>query len=285
MTKKLQIGHPHYFCLYFALSSFTCIMNASSLKSQQHPVEFVCPLTKQLMKEPVLSKYGHHFERSAILQHIDSGHPFCPVSGTPLRSSDLIPNNTLQWKIKCWAEGNGLETSAQTQDGAEKDIATTRSISADYVAVPAPTPPTRFLCPLTRNLMNDPVMTKDGINFERDAIVKWLNSSPEGTCPVTTKPLSRNGLVSNSMLQREIEEWEERYGHVQSEKKVPSTRSSSSSSSFVKLSSSTMESSMIPSVPSDLYSTDSAKRIKYLRMNKKRLIDVLDNAINYSHKA
>jgi hypothetical protein len=252
----------------------------------QLPAEFVCPVTKQLMKEPVLSRYGHHFERSAIHQHIESGNPFCPVTGNPLRTSDLISNKTLQWKIKNWADKNGHETAAATKDAADK---TSRSIkTVGCVAVPVP--PARFHCPLTRNIMKDPVMTMDGINFERDAIVKWLHSTPEGTCPVTAKPLSCHSLVTNSMLQREIEEWEQRYGNVQStneeKNNLGEVASMGSSSYSLKLTSGSelFPRNMIRSLPTDLYSKNSNAntRIKYLRRNRKSLVDALDSAIKYS---
>jgi hypothetical protein len=242
------------------------IITMASPARLQLPAEFVCPITKQLMKEPVISRYGHHFERSAVLQHIESGNPFCPLTGIPLCPSDLIPNNTLQWKIKFWAQTNGLDTSAETGDGSEKGHVPTK---VGFVTAPAPH--SRFHCPLTRDIMKDPVMTKDGINFERDAIVKWLCSSTEGYCPVTSKPLSRRDLVPNSMLQREIEQWELRYGNVLSSPLMLSTGSELSPQDTIR------------TLPMDLYSGDSNKRIKYLRRNKKSLMDVLDSAIEISN--
>jgi hypothetical protein len=259
------------------------LIKMASPAPSELPADFGCPITKQLMKEPVFSRYGHHFERSAILQHIEAGNPFCPITGNPLGPSDLIPNKSLQWKIKYWAKMNGLETAAEPDDAAKKVPQTTDLV--DFVAVPVP--PARFHCPLTRKIMKVPIMTKDGINFERHAIMKWLHSSPEGICcPVTAKPLSRCGLVSNSMLQREIEEWEQRYGgNVQSKKdeskkNLGEVATIGSSSSSLKYSSGSklFPRDLISSLPTDLYSTDNTTRIKYLRRDKKSVMDALDSA-------
>jgi hypothetical protein len=235
------------------------------------------------MQEPVMSKYGHHFERFAVLQHIEGGNLFCPVTGNPLRRSDLIPNKTLQWKIKVWAEKNGLDISGETEDRSGMAPLARRS---GFDAVPAP--PARFLCPLTRNIMKDPVMTEDGIIFERHAIVKWLRSSPEGTCPVTAKPLLRSGLVSNLILQREIEQWEQMWGNVLSgngeKNDMGEVAETGSLSSSLKDSSGSelCPRDMIRSLPMNLYIKENDKRIKYLRIKKKSLMDALDSAIKCS---
>jgi hypothetical protein len=265
--ENIKIQREETIILILQLSSvisiiiFFIIMMASPA-SLRPPTDFVCSITKQLMKEPVLSRYGHHFERSAVLQHIETSNPFCPVTGNPLGPSDLIPNMTLQWKIKNWAKKNCLETAEKPEDPAGKGP---RTEMVGFAAVPVL--PSHFRCPLTRKIMKDPVMTKDGINFERYAILEWLQSSLEGTCPVTVKPLSRCGLVTNSILQREIKERDERYGNVQSRKEeknnVREVASMGSSSSSLKQSSGSelVPRNMPRSIPTDLYSKDNTTRI------------------------
>ena len=70
------------------------------MNSPVPPDEFICPLTKQLMSVPVVSRYGIHFEKKAILEWLAEGNNFCPVTGNPLRPSNLISDPTLQWKIQ-----------------------------------------------------------------------------------------------------------------------------------------------------------------------------------------
>jgi U-box domain len=156
------------------------------------PAAFVCPLTKKLMQDPVRSCYGYHYERSAILQWLDEGHNFCPVTGNPLRRSNLIPNRTLQWEISAWA--------TEHCGGSREELRSGKG-SSSYGALP----PQKFICPLTQKVMTDPVMTKDGISFERHAILNWLYV--DCVCPVTSSPLMPSNLVANTELQQEIEQW------------------------------------------------------------------------------
>ena len=50
-----------------------------------------CPITLEIMVDPVMSIYGHHFERSAIEAHLRS-NPTCPISRQPLNSDQLSPS-------------------------------------------------------------------------------------------------------------------------------------------------------------------------------------------------
>jgi len=53
----------------------------------------VCPLTKEIMEDPVLLvDSGHTFERSAIEKWIKEGNNCCPVTGKPLRLRMLVQN-------------------------------------------------------------------------------------------------------------------------------------------------------------------------------------------------
>jgi hypothetical protein len=166
------------------------------------PSDFICPLTHKLMGDPLMSRYGDHFERSAIMAWFDKGNNYCPVTGNPLRPSMLVSDKTLQWKIDYWAKKNGYELNGKLE-GVEAAVA-----SMSFIAVPHE----RFLCPLTNDIMTDPVTTKEGINFERNAILRWLDEHEEEVCPVTKKPLAMAGLIPNSKLQWEIKQWQLNYG-------------------------------------------------------------------------
>ncbi|OIT21330.1 PREDICTED: U-box domain-containing protein 44-like [Nicotiana attenuata] len=65
-----------------------------------------------------------------------------------------------------------------------------------------------FYCPITREVMTDPVETPSGHTFERSAIDKWL---AEGNlCPMTSTPLNNTMLRPNKTLRQSIEEWKDR---------------------------------------------------------------------------
>jgi hypothetical protein len=62
--------------------------------------------------------------------------------------------------------------------------------------------PKNFVCPLTKDLMIDPVMDSEGNSYEREAIMRWLSLVP--TSPITHMPLTENDLCDNNALRKMI---------------------------------------------------------------------------------
>ena len=60
-----------------------------------------------------------------------------------------------------------------------------------------------FYCPITQELMDDPVMDSEGNSYERSAIEHWI--SIRGTSPITRAPLLGSSLVPNRALKAAIE--------------------------------------------------------------------------------
>ncbi|GFR50977.1 hypothetical protein Agub_g13302 [Astrephomene gubernaculifera] len=69
-------------------------------------------------------------------------------------------------------------------------------------------PPERFLCPITLDVMNDPVVASDGNTYERIAIVKSMERDTRS--PITRARLDPTILIVNNGLRSEILEWRER---------------------------------------------------------------------------
>jgi ankyrin repeat protein len=63
--------------------------------------------------------------------------------------------------------------------------------------------PEEFLCPITRELMVDPVATSDGQIYERSAIEKWLKEHV--TSPLTNLRLEHRQLISIPLIKRQIQ--------------------------------------------------------------------------------
>jgi ankyrin repeat protein len=63
--------------------------------------------------------------------------------------------------------------------------------------------PEEFICPLTRKLINDPVVTCDGQLYERQAIEEWLKTNDIN--PVSKLPLKNKELISLPFLKRQIQ--------------------------------------------------------------------------------
>lgn len=62
-----------------------------------------------------------------------------------------------------------------------------------------------FVCPLTLELMKDPVSTVDGHTYERKAIEEWLETND--TSPLTAMVLADKQLIPNLAIKQSIEEF------------------------------------------------------------------------------
>ncbi|KAI3450772.1 hypothetical protein Pfo_007437 [Paulownia fortunei] len=67
--------------------------------------------------------------------------------------------------------------------------------------------PCYFLCPISMQLMKDPVTVSTGITYDRENIEKWLFSCKKATCPVTKQELPNSDLTPNHTLRRLIQAW------------------------------------------------------------------------------
>lgn len=66
--------------------------------------------------------------------------------------------------------------------------------------------PEDFICPITYEIMTDPVMCEDGFSYERSAIEEWF-SKDKNTSPMTNSVLTSTALFENDKLKREIDNY------------------------------------------------------------------------------
>ncbi|KAL3523494.1 hypothetical protein ACH5RR_016328 [Cinchona calisaya] len=73
------------------------------------PDDFRCPISLELMKDPVIVSTGQTYERSCIQKWLDAGHKTCPKTQQTLLHTALTPNYVLKSLIAFWCESNGVE--------------------------------------------------------------------------------------------------------------------------------------------------------------------------------
>uniref|UniRef100_A0A7S2UQV2 U-box domain-containing protein n=1 Tax=Attheya septentrionalis TaxID=420275 RepID=A0A7S2UQV2_9STRA len=71
--------------------------------------ELVCPITQELLRDPVAAEDGHTYERTAILRWFATGHSRSPVLNSLLSGRRLISNLALQGMAQAHAEQLGSE--------------------------------------------------------------------------------------------------------------------------------------------------------------------------------
>ena len=90
------------------------------------PADFVCPITQQLMADPVIDRQGVSYERAAVEQWLQQ-HNTSPVTRAPLQQGDLVPNLALRNSIELFLSGGGplLVTAPQITNSNNNSTATT----------------------------------------------------------------------------------------------------------------------------------------------------------------
>lgn len=77
---------------------------------------FYCPITHDVMVEPVETSSDQTFERSAIEKWFAEGNKLCPMTLIPLDTSVLRPNKTLKQSIEEWKDRNTMITIATLKE-------------------------------------------------------------------------------------------------------------------------------------------------------------------------
>ncbi|CAH9111992.1 unnamed protein product [Cuscuta europaea] len=67
------------------------------MASSQFPDDFRCPISLEIMTDPVILSSGHTFDRPSIQRWLDAGHRSCPITNLPISDPpSLIPNHALR---------------------------------------------------------------------------------------------------------------------------------------------------------------------------------------------
>ncbi|XP_028991610.1 WD repeat, SAM and U-box domain-containing protein 1-like isoform X2 [Betta splendens] len=77
-----------------------------ALKAEQSgsesPDEFLCPISRELMKDPVIAADGYSYERESIESWIRGRNKSSPMTNLPLQTTLLTPNRSLKTAITRW---------------------------------------------------------------------------------------------------------------------------------------------------------------------------------------
>ncbi|PSR95121.1 U-box domain-containing protein [Actinidia chinensis var. chinensis] len=89
-------------------------------KSTVIPDDFRCPISLELMNDPVIVSTGQTYERSYIEKWLERGHGTCPKTLQTLTSTALTPNYVLRSLIAQWCEANGIEPPKRPSSRSNK---------------------------------------------------------------------------------------------------------------------------------------------------------------------
>ncbi|KAI4975861.1 hypothetical protein ZWY2020_049468 [Hordeum vulgare] len=72
------------------------------------PAHFRCPISLELMKDPVTAPTGITYDRESVEGWLARAEP-CPVTGGPVGLADLVPNHATRRMIQDWCVANRAE--------------------------------------------------------------------------------------------------------------------------------------------------------------------------------
>lgn len=93
----------YFLSIFIAFISSPLVMAADNLDAQR-PNEHFCPITLDVMGDPVVALDGNSYERYAIFAWLQT-NPTSPITRMPMDTT-LIPNRTLKKTIEDWPNGN-----------------------------------------------------------------------------------------------------------------------------------------------------------------------------------
>jgi hypothetical protein len=176
------------------------VANAGNSNAEKEfPDALYCPLTKQIMKDPVVDPDGDSFERSAVTAR-DQRDQITGLIYYPNRALKAIIDEEVQRREEEGSIRGGLRRFEKSlRSGFEMLVERSPIPSGEYRPLPD-----SFYCPITLDLIHKPVIDPDGNTFERGAITNWIRVNSKS--PVTRNTLSVSQLRNNEALYELMEE-------------------------------------------------------------------------------
>jgi len=162
---------------------------------------FVCPITNEIMNDPVIDPQGNSYERKAIENWV-AEHGTSQVTGTQLSVDQLYPNRALKSIIihEKMRNDKSMEGAIRRADETIRNgwntLVAMSPVGSNDLLRPLPD---SFYCSITQEIMVNPVIDPEGNSYEREAIRKWIVSN--GMSPITRSPLTEDQLYENNALR------------------------------------------------------------------------------------
>lgn len=158
----------------------TAATNATAVTAPPLPEYLVCPISKQMLQDPVVLSDGISYERQVVVDQ----RPDEPI---------VYPNRSLK-SILAEFQTNKTTSLMPKQQSLFQQAKMFLTAQEDRPL------PDSLYCPITLGLMHHPVVDPQGYTYEKAAIVNWIRDN--GDSPVTRTPLTVDSLVPNHALEQ-----------------------------------------------------------------------------------
>lgn len=83
------------------------------------PREYICPITNEIMRDPVLAFDGNTYERSAISSYLKRYNK-SPITGAPAEHTMVFANKTFASVIQKFLSTNNVDVEIKSADEEEE---------------------------------------------------------------------------------------------------------------------------------------------------------------------
>ena len=161
------------------------VVEASNQNGERRfPAPFYDHFTGKLMKDPYVDLAGYSVEKSTITGDLSSFYPN--------RALKSIIENEVALKANTW-KGSVRRFDKALQSQWNQLVEKSAFGSGEYRPLPE-----SYYCPITCDLISDPVISKFGTTYERGAIENWIRVNKSS--PITREPLSLSDIRDNDAL-------------------------------------------------------------------------------------
>lgn len=91
-------------------------------ESLPYPEEFRCPISRELMRDPVILATGQTYDRPFIQRWLKAGNRTCPKTQQVLSHTILTPNLLIRDMISKWCNSNGIQMPHPVYDPNEDGL-------------------------------------------------------------------------------------------------------------------------------------------------------------------
>ncbi|EXB42364.1 U-box domain-containing protein 16 [Morus notabilis] len=91
------------------------------------PTDFRCPISLDVMRDPVVVATGQTYDRESIRLWIESGHNTCPKTGQTLAHTELITNRALRNLICMWCREQKIPFDATDSKDRRKGVVSNKT--------------------------------------------------------------------------------------------------------------------------------------------------------------
>lgn len=93
-----------------------CALSSSQFDDLNVPDEFRCPISKEIIKDPVVLSTGQTYDRPFIEKWLKEGNRTCPQTQQVLSHIELTPNHLVRELITQWCKDHGTVLPPPLQD-------------------------------------------------------------------------------------------------------------------------------------------------------------------------